>query len=162
MKTEYSVSVNRLVHASRARVFDAFSNAQALSQWFSPAADITLEVEVFEFFAGGQFRLRYTMPDGTQPVVGGVYEHIEPQSRIIFSWQWQQPDPHSDIPTRVDVRFEERGDDTVITVTHERLPSEEAGERHQAGWEGTFDSLERFVASGGRDTPATARETGHA
>lgn len=162
MKAEYSVSVTRLIHAPRVRVFEAFSSESALSQWFSPSADIPLDVEVFEFVVNGSFRLRYSMPDGTQPVVGGVYELIMPPRQIVFSWVWEQPDPHADIPTRVDVRFADIGDDTEITVTHERLPSEEMCERYAAGWEGTFDGLERFVDLQDFGTSVLAEEVPHA
>ena len=162
MKAEYSVSVTRLINAPRARVFEAFTSAQALSQWFSPNADISLAVEVFEFAVNGDFRLRYSMPDGTQPVVDGVYEVIEPPHRIVFSWLWQQPDPHADIPTRVDVRLADIGDGTEITVTHERLPSGEARERYAKGWEGTIDGLERFVDVKDFDASALVEDVPHA
>ena len=141
----HSVSVSRVVQAGRTRVFEAFSSAGALSQWFSPSPDISVDVEAFEFVPAGKFRLRYSMPDGTQPVVDGVYELIEPPHRIAFSWVWQAPYPHAGIPTRVSVRFAEKDAGTEITITHDRLPSEETGEHHAAGWNGILDRLERLL-----------------
>ena len=140
-----SVTVRRLIKAERSRVFAAFSSADTLSQWFSPSADITVELLTFEFVPHSKFRLLYTMPDGSKPVVGGVYEIIKPPSQIVFTWMWAPPDPHADIPTRVCVQFHEKGRYTEVVLTHDKLLTKEACDRHAAGWEGTFDRLEPFI-----------------
>ena len=142
----HSVTIRRLVKANRKRVFAAFSSAEALAQWFSPSIDIAIDVQAFEFVPKGQFRLRYTMPDGIQPVVGGVYEVIEEPGQIVFTWMWEAPDPHADIPTRVFVEFIDRGEETEVLLTHDKLPKE-AGERHITGWENTFDRLAPYLSA---------------
>lgn len=148
MKTAtHSIIVRRLIKAPRARVFDAFSRADALAQWFTPAPDISVEILAFDFTAAGGFRLRYTMPDGQRPIVAGTYELIAPPGRLAFSWVWQAPDPHADVPTRVRIEFLEKGDSTELVITHDRLPSREACTRHAAGWEGTLDNLARSLAT---------------
>ena len=145
MTTTQSLCVRRIVRAERARVFNAFASAHALSQWFSPAADVSVDVEAFAFVPSGNYRLRFVMPDGTQLVVGGTYELIDPPDRIAFSWVWRPPHPHADVPTRVEVRFTETDGGTEIVITHDRLTSEDAREHHAAGWEGILQRLEHFV-----------------
>ncbi|GLR69772.1 SRPBCC family protein [Agaribacter marinus] len=142
----HSVKVRRLIKANRKRVFAAFSNAEALAQWFSPSVDIAIDVQVFEFVPKGQFRVRYTMPDGNQPIVGGVYEVIDEPNQIVFTWVWEAPDPHADIPTRVFVEFIDRGEETEVLLTHDKLPKE-ACERHIAGWESTFDRIVLYLSA---------------
>ncbi len=142
----HSVTVRRLIKANRKRVFAAFSNAEALAQWFSPSVDVAIDVQVFEFVPKGQFRVRYTMPDGNQPVVGGVYEVIDEPNQIVFTWVWEAPDPHADIPTRVFVEFIDRGEETEVLLTHDKLPKE-ACERHIAGWESTFDRIVLYLSA---------------
>ena len=137
--------VRRMIQAPRTRVFEAFASSEALSRWFTPSADVVLEVMDFDFVAGGRFRLRYIMPDGRQPVVGGVYELIEPPARIIMSWIWEAPDPLADIPMRVSVQFLEKGDATDLVITHEGIPSDQACTIHEDGWGGALNSLERFL-----------------
>lgn len=141
----YSVTVSRLINAERNVVFEAFSSAEMLSQWFSPSPEISIELLEFEFVPQGVFRMRYAMPDGTQPIVGGRYEIIEKPTQIIFSWIWEAPDPHADIPTRVVVQFDAKGVNTEITVTHDRLPTKGACSRYVAGWEGTLERLEQLI-----------------
>ena len=156
MKTIHSVSVSRIVQADRTRVFEAFSSAGALSQWFSPSPEISVDVEAFEFVPTGKFRLRYSMPDGTQPVVAGVYELIEPPHRIAFSWIWQAPYPHAGIPTRVSVRFAEKDAGTEITITHDRLPSEEGGRTSRRRMERDSRPAGASARSPGRPRPGHA------
>ncbi len=136
-----AVIVRRLIRARRAQVFDAFSRAEALTLWFTPGSDISVEVLTFDFTPQGDFRFRYTMADGTRPIVGGTYETISPPDELAFSWIWEPPDRHADIWTRVLVQFHEKGDATEVLITHDHLPSVEAGSRFVAGWEGTLASL---------------------
>ena len=142
----HTITVRRVIRARRESVFDAFSRAEALTQWFSPSPDISVEVLAFEFAPEGRFRLRYTMPDGVQPVVGGVYEEIKRPDRLAFSWVWEPPYLHADIQTRVQIQFLDKGDATEVVLTHDRLTSEEAGIHHADGWNGIFDRLSRFFS----------------
>lgn len=142
-----SITVSRLIKAERAHVFDAFSRSEALLQWFSPSADISLELLEFEFVPQGNFRIRYTMPDGSNSVVSGTYEIIEQPVKIVFSWMWEAPDPYANISTRVFVQFFEKGEQTEVVITHDKLPSKEDCARYMAGWEGTLDRLEHALAS---------------
>ena len=139
--------VRRAITAPRTRIFEAFSRADLLTQWFTPSADISVEVLTFNFENGGRFRLRYIMPDGRRPVVGGAYELIEPPAQIILSWIWEAPDPLAGIPMRVLFQFAEKGNATEVVITHERLPSDHACTIHADGWEGSLNSLERFLGT---------------
>lgn len=144
--------VRRVIPAPRTRIFEAFSRSDLLSQWFTPSADISLAVLEFDFVTDGRFRLRYNMPDGRRPVVGGSFEHIERPARITLSWIWEAPDPLADIPMRVLFQFAEKDGATEVVITHERIPSDAACTIHADGWEASLDSLEHFL--GCRREPA--------
>lgn len=137
----HTTTVRRMVQANRTRVFDAFASADALAKWFTPDAGISLEVIDFDFVPQGTFRLRFTMPDGTRPVVGGQYLVIDQPDQIVFSWVWEAPDIHAGIQTQVSVRFIEHGNQTEVVITHDWLPSREACDRHAQGWQGTLGRL---------------------
>ncbi|WP_337660383.1 SRPBCC family protein [Anderseniella sp. Alg231-50] len=137
----HSITVRRLVRVGRTRTFNAFASAHALAEWFTPDASISLEVIDFDFVPQGTFRLRFTMPDGSRPGVGGQYLVIDQPERIVFSWIWEAPDIHAGIRTQVSVRFIQRGDQTEVTITQDRLPSQDARERHVLGWQGTLARL---------------------
>ncbi|MBL4800958.1 MAG: SRPBCC domain-containing protein [Emcibacter sp.] len=144
----HKITIKRLINAPRTKIFAAFSTAQALTKWYTPSTNISVEVLAFKFKVGEQYRFQYTMTNGSQPVLGGVYEIISPQKEIAFTWVWEAPDVHADIPTRVNIKFLEQNGSTELILTHEQLPSTEAGKRHADGWENTLDQLEREVEKG--------------
>jgi hypothetical protein len=45
----------------------------------------------------------------------------------------------------VTVQFEEQGEHTEVTVTHERIANEELRGKHQQGWIGCLEGLARFA-----------------
>ncbi|MGI9502722.1 MAG: SRPBCC family protein [Geminicoccaceae bacterium] len=139
--------VRRMIDAERSQIFEAFSRADLLAQWFTPSPEISLEVLEFDFAVDGRFRLRYTLPDGRRPVVGGVYERIAPPKEIILSWIWEAPDPLAGIPMRVLFRFIEKDVATEVVITHERLPSDAVCTIHAEGWEGALNSLDRYMTA---------------
>lgn len=141
------VLVRHVVKANREKVFNAFSNAEALSQWFSPSPDIAIEFLAFKFSENEGFRLRYSMPDGTHPVVSGTYRQIIPSKTIIFSWIWEPPDPHANIQTEVQILLRKAGEGTEIILTHDQLPTEDACIRHSNGWTETLARLAIFLTS---------------
>ncbi|MEP3277673.1 MAG: SRPBCC domain-containing protein [Stappiaceae bacterium] len=141
----HSTTVRRMVTADRARIFGAFKTAAALEQWFSPAPDITLDVLQFEFAVGGRYRIRYAMPDGSHPTLGGTFDLIQPPEKLSFTWVWEAPDPHADIPTRVTIDLIEQNNATEVVLTHEQIPTREIAARHAAGWEATLDHLQQVL-----------------
>ena len=137
--------VRKTISAPRARIFAAFSNADSMSRWFTPSADIAFHILAFDFRAGGRYRFRYTMPDGRQPVVGGIYEAIEKPEKIACTWVWEAPDPLADVPMRVTFDFSEHAGGTDIVITHHGIPSDQVCSIHEDGWERALVSLERYV-----------------
>ena len=136
--------VRRTIAAPRDHLFQAFASADTISKWFTPSADITLDVIAFDFVTGGKFRFRYIMPDGRRPVVGGIYELIEAPLRIICSWVWEVPDPLADIRMRVRFEFFEHDGKTEVVVTHEGIPSDQTCSIHQEGWSGALNNLDLY------------------
>lgn len=148
----HSVTVRRRINADQQTVFQAFSKPDALEKWFSPHPEITLEVLTFEFREGGTYRFRYTMRDGSTPVLGGRFELIKPCRKLAFTWVWEAPDPHANIPTIVSVDFLAQEGATELVLTHAQIPSALIADRHANGWEATFDHLESALFPKDRST----------
>ena len=70
-------------------------------------------------------------------------ERLE-NERLVFTWTW---DHMPDTETLVTVAFRDNGGATALTLTHERHASAESRDNHGVGWTGSFDRLERLVAS---------------
>lgn len=141
----HSITVKRTVKASLKIVFDAFSQPNSVAKWFSPSADISIEILEFNFTPKGTYRIRYAMPDGTHPIVGGTYESIERPTQINFTWIWEAPDLHAGISTHVCVHFLEKGAFTEVVLVHTRLMDKDACARHTIGWEANLERLTQYI-----------------
>lgn len=145
-ETPVPLIVRRTIRAPRTRIFNAFTDAETLTQWFTPDPGITVEALEYVFEQGGLFRLRYLMPDGRTPCVAGVFQEIEPSRLISMTWEWQAPDPLENIPMSVSFRFLNVPHGTEVVVVHEGIPSDQACTIHAEGWEATLRILENFLA----------------
>jgi uncharacterized protein YndB with AHSA1/START domain len=85
-------------------------------------------------------------------VISGEFVEVHPYRRIVLTWGWEQDlfamPPAS---TAVEISFEGDGDETLVRVTHRRLPAL-AVEFHRAGWEHYLPRL-ALTAAGGDPGP---------
>lgn len=79
---------------------------------------------------GGIYRLD---PNG-RDVIRGTYLEVVPNSRLVFTWGWEETG--HDVPagsTVVEIVLEPRDTGTWVRLTHRELPPE-AREKHELGW----------------------------
>lgn len=135
---EHEVTVRRLVRATPARVFAAWTEPAHLLRWWGPGpvtcsrADVDLRV-------GGAFSLTNDLPDGGQVVISGRYDDVDPPHRLAYSWT-VTPGEHRE-HSRVEVTFRAQGSGTEVEVTHTRIPSATVRHDHQQGWLGCLEGL---------------------
>ena len=143
--TSVPLVVRRWIRQTPEAIFEAFSNAEALSKWFTPSVEVTVDVLSFDFRVGGGFELCYTMPDRRRAVVVGVYEEIARPNQIVTSWVWQAPDPLAGIPMRVAFEFVEKPGGTEVWVNHEGIPTDAACTVHEGGWDASLGNLAVYL-----------------
>lgn len=136
-----SLVTRRLVRASAAHLFAAWTEAERLVQWWGPRGVRCTGAEI-DLRVGGRYRIGNRFADGREVAITGVFERIEAPHCLVFSWRL---DPGPDLAERVTVRFEPRGEDTEIVIVHERIATDEARTSHAEGWEGCLDGLTRFA-----------------
>ena len=64
----------------------------------------------------------------------GEYVEIDPPRRVVFTWGIEG---RADFPpgsSTVEVVLQADGDETVVTLTHRDLPTEDYRRSHQGGW----------------------------
>ena len=76
----------------------------------------------------------------------GEFKELDPPERLAFTWTWEPPDPHAGIETLVTVVLMEVGDETEVLVSHDRFPTHDSRDRHDAGWTTTLDRLQDFLS----------------
>ncbi len=145
MASQIGVFVRRRFRASRKEVFRAFTDPEQLVRWFSPSADIATEVLEHDLRLGGSYRLGFIFSDGERNIVRGSFRELEPPERLAFTWTWEPPDPHAGIETLVTIVLRVDGAETEVIVSHDRFPTNESRDRHEAGWATTFDRLEMLL-----------------
>ena len=109
--------------------------------WWSPDADVDVDVLVWDLVPGGRWRFSYTFPDGRADHVGGTFRTIEPPRRLSFTWTWEPPDVHAGMETLVSVTLDEAAGATTVLVRHERFPDRATRDRHDIGWTSTLERL---------------------
>jgi uncharacterized protein YndB with AHSA1/START domain len=121
-------------------VFEYFTDPVKLVSWMGSEA--TLDPR-----PGGVCRI-----DINGFIVSGKFVQVDPPWRIVLSWGWEMNlfavPPES---TAVEVSFTPDGDDTIVRLSHCRLP---AGSEvfHRTGWSHYLPRL-AIVAAGGDPGP---------
>jgi uncharacterized protein YndB with AHSA1/START domain len=92
---------------------------------------------------GGRYRWVMRSANGETHDVGGVYREIVPDRKLVFTWAWRSTPERESLVT---VELKPDGDGTLLTLTHEQFFDADARDRHQQGWTGSLDKLEKFVA----------------
>jgi uncharacterized protein YndB with AHSA1/START domain len=142
-----TLTVRREIAAPPAELFDAWLDAEKMSQWMRPMDTERSKVKL-DARVGGEFEIIMYTPNGAVPHTG-TYQEITRPRRLVFTWNSPYAGSHGSLVT---VDFKPKGRGTEIVLTHERLPSEEMVKAHTGGW---TSILERLVATYA-DTRATA------
>jgi uncharacterized protein YndB with AHSA1/START domain len=93
--------------------------------------------------AGGRYRWLMQSPDGEQHDVSGVYREVVPNEKLVFTWAWKSTPERESLIT---IAFKRDGTGTMMTFMHEQFFDEEARDRHNAGWTGAFEKLDKYLS----------------
>lgn len=136
--------LERTLAAPRERVFRAWTDAAELARWFAPTDGHTTKVIELEARAGGRYRVAMHAPSGEVHTVTGIFREIRAPERLVFTWVWEGKDMGE---TLVTLEFQERGNSTVLVLTHELFPTQELRDQHTRGWDGCLGRLATLVAA---------------
>jgi uncharacterized protein YndB with AHSA1/START domain len=156
------LQVTRLFDAPREQVFQAWTDPNQFQQWFSRAACEGAAVQSVKIDArvGGKYRIQTRRPDGEYFTTVGVYREVKPPERLVFTWQFEKDGSGTEFgeveppEMLVTITFRARGEQTELTLTHEKFASQESRDRHNQGWGRCLDALETFVET--KSAPSNA------
>ena len=142
------IEVRRRFAATPEQVFDAWTVPEALTEWWSASPSHRPGLAEVDLRVGGRYRLSMIDGDGVETIIGGEYVDVQRPRRLAFTWSWEAglEDPTDETTSLVEIDFEEDGDATLVTLRHSGLVTPESIERHERGWNGCLDSLERRFA----------------
>lgn len=141
-----SLVLHRKFPAAPEKVWRAWTDPQALSQWFGPGGPgepQTVSLAELDLRVGGRFRLVFGGPDGNDHEATGVYKEVAPNRKLVFTWCWPRTTP--DRKSRITILIRAEGGGTDFEFRQEQFFDEAARDGHQRGWTATFLKLEAFL-----------------
>jgi len=153
--------ISRTFPAPRDLVFKAWSSAEHMKRWFSPAGYTVPEAEI-DFRPGGVCAICMRSPEGRDFWSRGSYIEISPPDRLVFTTGVVVGDSPK-FTAHTTVTFEDDGAGTRMTVHQAYDLHDEsflfAIEGAPEGWRTTLDKLAREV---GRIQASEGRSVVHA
>lgn len=151
--SEFLYSVEREFDATVDQMWDAWTDAAALEQWYSPTVLSVLSGSVVsEPVVGGWWTVGVDVPDnGFVAYFFGKYSEFVPKSRLVHTLNYTQDAAEFaarvETPERhiIEIDFESRGDKTWARFAQFGELPEGQAEQAQAGMESYFDNLELFL-----------------
>ena len=116
--TNAKFTIERVLNASPARVFAAYSSLEAKGAWFKAPADIETLDRDFDFRVGGKERFRARWPDGKITDFRAVYHDIVENERIILVYDMFHNDDKLSV-SLLTLEFTGEGDKTRLVHTEQ-------------------------------------------
>ncbi|MGC4015888.1 MAG: SRPBCC domain-containing protein [Luteolibacter sp.] len=135
------LSVSRILDAPRPLAYRAWTEKEHLDQWCAPHG-FTIPFSEGDLQVGGAWHSCMLAPDGTQHRLGGVYQELIEDRKIVFTHVWEEdygPGPE----TRVTVLFSDEEDGrTRMEFSHGVFATVQSLEGHRGGWSECFERLD--------------------
>ena len=136
--------IRRLIPASAKFLFQAWTEAPRLKEWWGPTGVRCVEAHI-DLRVGGIYRIGNQFPDGAIVWITGEYELVTPPRKLIYTWRLEDSATPAE---RVTVEFQSRTECTEVIVTHEQIACASLRKQHEAGWLGCLDGLMKSVPVG--------------
>jgi uncharacterized protein YndB with AHSA1/START domain len=140
---ELSLGLERILPSNRLRVFDAFTDADRLAQWWGPAG-FTIPSVDFEPHVGRSYRIEMKPPEGDPFALIGEFHAVEVPERLAFGFIWEEPDP-DDVEMLAELTFEDRGESTRVALRQGPFRTEARRQLHLDGWSETLEKLAAWL-----------------
>ncbi len=141
MANDKQLTIKRVFKADREALFKAFSDDKIMSQWFFAENGWSVDVNS-HFEVGGEYKVDMKNEKGDVYPHSGKYKEISKPEKIVFTWSSQIVKD-----SVVTLDFREVSGGTELTLTHNLFPDNEVRDKHNMGWTGCLDSLERYINS---------------
>ena len=133
--------ITRRYPASCEKVWRAWTDPQAIAKWFGPegATDVRAQADVR---VSGQYSIAFRTADGQDNSVGGVYQEVRENRKLVFTWAWQST---PDRVSLVTLELLPDGTGCELRFVHERFFDQTARDNHARGWTGAFAKLDNML-----------------
>jgi uncharacterized protein YndB with AHSA1/START domain len=140
--TKPSLTLKRRFNAAPAKVYAAWTDPTKIALWFGPDSGKVQSAET-DVRVGGRYTVVFFTEDGEEHHVSGVYREVVANEKLVFTWAWRSTPERESLVT---VLVKPDGDGTIFTLIHEQFFDEAARDRHEYGWTGSLNKLEKHLA----------------
>ena len=145
---------SRHIRASRAAIYRALIDADAVAKWRVPAG-MTSVVHEFEVREGGAFRvsLTYDEPDRTGKTAAhtdtyhGHFARLVPNERVVEVLEFETADPALQGEMTITTILADADGGTDVAIEHEGLPPGVSAADNELGTRMSLDKLAALVES---------------
>jgi uncharacterized protein YndB with AHSA1/START domain len=141
-----SLEIKRLIKAPIDCVYAAWTDPAQMKEWFGPS-NVQTRGLIADARVGGKLQWDLISGDGEEMTMRGEFRELQPNKKVVFTWQWQDDENWEEHFSIVTVELTDRDGDTELRLTHEKLPSEDSRDRHSEGWSSVLDRLEEFFGN---------------
>ena len=141
--TKPSLTLKRRFKAPPAKVFAAWTEPEKIKRWFGPGRR-RVHPRGVRPACRRQIHYRGDRRRAARPTrFWASMREVVPGARLVYTWAWASTPERESLVTVV---FKPEGDGTLLTLTHAQFFDEDARDRHQQGWAGALDKMEKFFA----------------
>lgn len=145
------ITIRREFNAPKALVWDCYTKAELLDQWFAPEPFVA-KTKSMDFREGGHWHFAMVDPDGNEHWVRFDYEKIDPKDRYRAQDAFSDAEGsvNRDLPVSTwDVTFEDKTPRTLVQITATYQTSEALQQvvdmGMKEGLEATLSALDKLL-----------------
>jgi uncharacterized protein YndB with AHSA1/START domain len=146
----WDLAITRMFDAPRDLVFKAWTDPNAVAQWWGPNG-FTNPVCELDVRVGGAIRIHMRAPDGVIYPMTGTFEEVDEPHRLVFISSALDANGNSMFDNLNTVTFEERRGKTAMTLTVRVINKTAVADQYlkgmDTGWSQTLDRLHTHLSS---------------
>jgi uncharacterized protein YndB with AHSA1/START domain len=140
--SDREIVMTRVFDAPRELVFKAYTDPQAIEQWWGPRAYTTI-VDKLDVRPGGKWRFINRNSEGVEFAFNGEYREVVPPERLVCTFEFEGMPGHVMIATAI---FDDLDGKTMLTSTSLFSSVEDRDGMLESGMEsGARDSWDRLA-----------------
>ena len=143
LPTDQEIRGTRVLDASPELVFKAYTDPEAIPQWWGPAR-YTTTVDKLDVRPGGAWRFVQRAEDGGVHAFNGVFREVVPAKRLVFTFNYEAIPGHEAVET-ITLEPTDGGNKTIVTDNLLFPNKEDRDGMLQSGMEeGASESIDRL------------------
>ena len=149
-RAERELVITRVFDAPRPLVFKAWTEPARMARWTGPRG-FTVTSSTVDVRPGGAYRTCLRSPEGRDHCMRGGYREVVAPERLVFSFDWEEPDGTPGREMLITVTFADHDGKTRMTFHQARFDSIRDRDEHGEGWNSSFDRLDEYLIQAQED-----------